>query len=135
MGLTLSSYYQWLNPFNSDQSRKRDREEKMLTYNRRKRGRKIGEIVTYIRRRKRVININGGGREREEVKKIHQNSNKRGREEESGVSMQEKIPVKKERTIAPCSSPRASFLTPHSTFNWYDLLNLCFQLMFLVDLI
>jgi hypothetical protein len=137
MGLTLSSYYQWLNPFYSDQSRKLGREEEMLTYyRRRKRGSKIREIVTYIRRRKRVINRNGGGRKREEEKEIvHQNSNKRGREEKSGVSMQEERPVKKERAIAPCSSPRASFLTPHSTFNWYALLILCFQLKFLIDLI
>lgn len=76
------------------------------------------------------------GCERDKEKEIaHQNSNKRGREEGYGVSVQEDRPVKKERTIAPCSSPRASFLAPHSTFNWFVFLNLCFQLEFVIDLI
>ncbi|XP_072998895.1 probable F-box protein At3g61730 isoform X1 [Typha latifolia] len=28
---------------------------------------------------------------------------------------------KRERTISSCTSPRVSFLTPHSTFSWYDV--------------
>lgn len=136
MGLTLSSYYQRLNPFTSNLSRKREREEEngergeMLTYRRRNRTSKIGRILTYYRRRKIMSNREEGGCEREKEKEIvHQSSNKRGREG-GGLSAKEERPVKKERTIAPCSSPQASFITPHSTFNGFAFLNLCFSLNF-----
>ncbi|XP_078175154.1 putative F-box protein At3g61730 [Carex rostrata] len=128
MGLTLSSYYQWLNPFNSNLSRKREREEEeenggrgpMLTYRRRKRTSKIGEMLTYYRRRKRMSNSEGGCEGEEEKEIVHQSSNKRGREG-GDLSVQEERRVKKERTIAPCSSPQASFITPHSALNGYDM--------------
>lgn len=134
MGLALSSYYQWLNPFNSNLTRKREREEEvergsgMFTYfRRRKRVSKRVEILTYFRRRKRESNKEGGGCEREKEKEIvHENSNKRVRDEGGTVSVQGERALKKERTVALCSSPRISFLTPHSSFNWFSSILICF---------
>ncbi|KAJ4752407.1 hypothetical protein LUZ62_086812 [Rhynchospora pubera] len=115
MGLTLSSYYQWLNPFNSNLSVKEEEKAMLTYYRKRKRGSKIGEILKYYTRRTK----RGCARQKEEI--VLPSCNKRGREEGHGDSVKEERVVKKERTIAPCSSPRASFLSPHSTSNCYDM--------------
>lgn len=81
-----------------------------------------------------MSNREGGCEGEKEKEIVHQSSNKRGREG-GDLSVQEERRVKKERTIAPCSSPQASFITPHSAFNGFVFSKSLFQLEFVIDLI
>ncbi|KAJ3694619.1 hypothetical protein LUZ60_010099 [Juncus effusus] len=130
MGLITSRYYLWFklnssSSSSSPSSKKREREEEkgeMITYVRRSKrlnkdlvdeNESERQIITYVRRRKRVST--------EAVKENEEEiSRKRGREEGAGDGDQIRA-VKKDRVIAPCSSPHVSFLNPHSDFSWYDV--------------